>query len=327
MSRRVAGAIGAAALALAGAAAAASALPGPLVTPAWLAAHRAAVTVLDVREDASGFTAEPKFATDPATGRRTLAELGGHIPGALLIDFADLRGDRLIDGRRIPWMLPDAERFQAIMRAAGVPAGRPIVIVTQATVPEDLDTAARAYWSLKYYGDDDLAILDGGMARWLEEGRAVESRRPAGGKAEPGDWAAGAPRTGLMADSGQVAGAAKQGVQLIDARPPAYYFGLTKKPFIAAAGHIGEAKDFPAELHARAVGRSQRFLTPAQYRDILESIGVHPDRPVITYCNTGHMAAGAWFIESELLGDRHAALYDGSMARWAAEGRPVVAVE
>ncbi len=311
MSRRVAGVLGAAALALAGAAAAASALPGPLVTPEWLAAHRAAVTVLDVREDAAG----------------SPAGLGDRIPGSLLVEYSDLRVERLIDGRKIPWMLPDAQHFQAIMRKAGVPAGKPIVIVTPATVPEDLDTAARVYWSLKVYGDDDLAILDGGLARWLAEGRAVETRRSAGGGVAPGDWAAGAPRTEILADSEQVADAAKRGVQLIDARPPAYYFGLAKKPFIAAAGHIGEARDFPAELHARAVDGSQRFLTPAQYRDILESIGVRPDQPVIAYCNTGHMAAGAWFIASELLGDRHAALYDGSMARWAAEGRPVVAAQ
>lgn len=299
-------------------------LPGPLVTPEWLDAHRDQVVVLDVREDPAGFTAEPEFAQDPATNGRSLVELGGHIPGALKIDFSDMRTEKTVEGRRIPWMLPDADQFQALMRAAGVPAGTPIVIVTQATTPEELDTAARAYWSIKYYGDDDLAILDGGMARWLEEGHAVESAVPSGRELPKGDWKAGTPRTAMMADSGQVASASKRGVQLIDARPAAFYYGLQKRPAVAAAGHIGNAFDFPAELHARPVGKSQRFLSVAEYRSIFATIGIQPNRPLIAYCNTGHMAAGAWFITSELLGNRHAALYDGSMLRWAAEGRPVV---
>lgn len=305
--------------------AAAAALPGPLVTPAWLAAHTAGVVVLDVREDPEGFTAQPRFARDPDSGKRRLMQLGGHIPGAHLIEFSSLRADRLIDGRRIHWMLPDAKQFQAVMRAAGVPAGKPIVIVSQGTQPEELDTAARAYWSIKYYGDDQLAILDGGMARWLEEGYPVESAVPVGSRAQAGDWSAGTPRTRLLADSAQVANASRAGAQLIDARPPAFYYGLQKKPVVAAAGHIGGAVDFPPELQTRPVGMSQRFLSAAQYRAILGSMGVKLDKPVIAYCNTGHLASGAWFIVSELLGDHQAAVYDGSMLRWAAEGRPVVA--
>lgn len=306
-------------------------LPGPLVSPEWLEAHRSQVVVLDVREDPSGFTAEPKFSTDAKSGLRSLVALGGHIPGALMIEFSKFRTEKMVDGRKMPYLVPDADQFQTLMRSAGVPKGKPIVIVTQASAPEELDTAARAYWSLKYYGDDNLAILDGGMARWLEEGRAVESAVPAGQEAAQqvvqGDWQTGAPRTRLIADSAQVAKAAEQGVQLIDARPPAYYYGLQKKPVVAAAGHIGSAVDFPAELHARPVGKSQRFLSPSEYRSIFSAMGVQPDKPLIAYCNTGHMASGAWFIASELLGNHDAALYDGSMARWTAEGRPVVAVK
>lgn len=300
-------------------------LPGPLVDPAWLEAHRAQVVVLDVREDPAGFTAEPRFETDPATGRRSLVEPGGHIPGALMIDYAQMRTDRMVGGRRIAGMLPDAKQFEALMRAAGVPAGKPIVIVTQATAPEEVDTAARAYWSIKYYGADELAILDGGMARWLEEGRAVESAGPAAPTVARGDWKAGAPRLGMLADSAQVARAHQDGVQLIDARPAAFFFGLQKRPAVAEAGHIAHAIAFPAELHARPVAGSQRFLSIAQYRFIFRAIGVNPDKPLIAYCNTGHMAAGAWFIASELFGNHDAALYDGSMLMWAAEGRPVVA--
>jgi thiosulfate/3-mercaptopyruvate sulfurtransferase len=140
-----------------------------------------------------------------------------------------------------------------------------------------------------------------------------------------GDWKTGSPRAELIADSNQVAMAIESGVQLIDARPAAYFFGLQKKPTVAVAGHIKGAIDFPAELHARPVGMSQRFLSASEYRSIFSASGVQPEKPLIAYCNTGHMAAGAWFIASELLGNHNAALYDGSLARWTAEGRPMVA--
>lgn len=304
---------------------AAALLPGPLVNPEWLEAHRNEVVVLDVRDDPAGFTSEPRFTLDGASGQRTLAEPGGHVPGALMIEFAKLRTERTVDGRSIPFMLPEARQFEAVMRAAGVPRGKPIVIVTQGTAPEEQDEAARAYWSIKYYGGVELAILDGGMARWLAEGHAVESTLAASGNVPAGDWTAGTPHPEIVADSTQVADALRDGVQLLDARPAAFYFGLQKKPAVAAAGHISGALDFPLELQTAPMGIYQHFLSATQYRSMLAAIGVRADRPIITYCNTGHLAAGAWFIASELLGNPHVALYDGSMLRWAAEGRPVVA--
>lgn len=301
----------------------AAVLPGPVVSPEWVAAHRDAVTILAVHNSASEFSAEPKYTTDPKSGKQTLSEVGGHIPGALLLEFGKTRVERVIDGRKIGGMLPEASQFEATLQAAGVPAGMPIVIVTPGVAPEDLDTAARVYWSIKYYGGTDLAVLDGGLARWLEEGRAVESSAPAG---KAGDWKAGAVRASLVADSAEVAKAAHSKVQLIDARPAAFFYGLQKRPAVAAAGHIAGALDFPAELRTRPVGLSQRFLGKEEYIGLFRSLGISASKPVITYCNTGHMASGAWFVMSEIVGNAHAAVYDGSMLEWAAEQRPVVAI-
>lgn len=153
---------------------AAGVLPGPLVTPEWLSAHRGEVAVLDVREDPDSFLGAPVFETDDA-GRRTLATLAGHIPGALLVEFSKIRTTREIDGRKIGGMVPEAAQFQAYMRSVGVPAGKPLVIVANGEYVEDFDTAARLYWTLRYYGTDEVAILDGGSIRWVEEGREFEA--------------------------------------------------------------------------------------------------------------------------------------------------------
>lgn len=279
----------------------ASVLPGPLVTPEWLAANQSAVTILEIREDPNEYIAS-------------------HIPGSRLVDAAKIRQTRSIDGRNIPAMLPDATTIETLMRSVGVKAQRPLVIVAAGRTVEDFDGAARLYWTLKYYGADELAILDGGYARWVAEGRLTES---AMSEYSVGDWSAGEPRARLLADTKAVMRAPASGVQLVDARPLAFFHGLAKRPVVAAYGHIPGSRVFPTELRAKPEGGAQRYLTVEDYRSILQSLQIDPDRPTITYCNTGHMGAGAWFILSELLGNPAVSLYDGSMAEWADGVRPV----
>ncbi len=302
---------------------AAAGLPGPLVTPEWVSAHLGEVTVLDIREDPESFTAEPVFEADAKTGAKVLSEVGGHVPGARLVDYADARVEREIGGHRIKGMLPDRVAFEALMRAAGIGAGRPVVIASPGATLEDLDTAARLYWSLKFYGEDDVAILDGGTAGWLQAGLAFETAAPA---AVAGDWTASAERRELLADSEDVARALAQGTQVIDARPLPFYLGLQKKPNVAAPGRIAGALNFPPDVRAVPADGGFRFLTPDQYRKVFARFGIDTSEPAVTYCNTGHLASGAWFVLSELLGNREVRLYDGSMTQWTAEGRPVVAL-
>ena len=110
-------------LASASMAQAAVTLPGPLVTPQWLNQHRSEVNIVAVRANPASFTAAPTFSTHD--GKKTLARFGGHIPGAMLLDFGKARVPRMVDGRQIKWLLPDRADFQKLMREVGVKAGRP----------------------------------------------------------------------------------------------------------------------------------------------------------------------------------------------------------
>ena len=69
-----------------------------------------------------------------------------------------------------------------------------------------------------------------------------------------------------------------------------------------------------------------RMLPAATYRDVFKASGVDPQGPAITYCNTGHLASGAWFVMSEVLGNKQTKLYDGSMHEWTLEKRPLQSV-
>lgn len=305
-------------LASASMAQAAVTLPGPLVTPQWLNQHRSEVNIVAVRANPSSFTAAPTFSTHD--GKKALARFGGHIPGAMLLDFGKARVPRMVDGRQIKWLLPDRADFQKLMREVGVKAGRPTVIVPEGIKGADLDMAARVFWSMKVYGDKHLALLNGGTTGWINAGLPVSTAAASSGG---GTWAASKADMRYFASSHDVARSIGK-AQIIDARPMPFYVGLVKKPNVGAAGHIKGAVNLPPNLRSTETGGSARYLTAADYRKIFPHLGIKPGKPSITYCNTGHLASGAWFVMSEVMGNPNVKLYDGSMYEWTTEKRPVV---
>lgn len=297
-------------------------LPGPVVNAQWLASHLDEVTVLDVRSDVDAYTGAPEFDVNEKTGAKTLVTVGGHIPNALLVDFDRTRVDRVIDGRKVQKLLPEQAAFEALMQDVGLTAAKPIVIAANGQTVDEIDMAARLYWSLKVYGEDRIAILDGGDAGWLAAGQALVSDKAATVK---GDWKATAERRELLAEAADVERAVDAKVQLVDARPLPQYAGLTfKKPLVTAGGHVAGARNLPTDVHTKSVGGAQMFLTAAEYRGVMKPQGIDPAAPSISYCNTGHLASGAWFVISEVLGNKSVRLYDGSMHDWTTSGHAVV---
>ena len=159
-------------LGLAARADAAATLPGPLVTPQWLNEHLKDVVVIDIRDDLKSLTVEPKFKVD-AAGKKTLAATGGHIPGAISVDFAKIREARTVDGIKLVAMMPTKELFEKVMQAAGLEKGSAIVIASVGQSIESLDMATRLFFQLKYFGDDNVAVLNGGTNGWIAAGHPV----------------------------------------------------------------------------------------------------------------------------------------------------------
>lgn len=293
-----------------------------MVSAQWLSSHLDEVTVLDVRSDVDAFTGAPEYEVNEKTGAKTLLAVGGHIPMALLVDFDRTRSHRIVNGRTVEKMLPDKAAFEALMQDAGLSTARPIVITANGQTVDEVDMAARLYWSLKVYGEDRIAILDGGDAAWLAAGQALVGDKIPAAK---GGWKATAERRELLAEGADVEKAAASKVQLVDARPLPQYLGLTfKKPLVAAGGHVAGARNLPTDVHTKAAGGAQMFLTTAEYRGVMKLQGIDPGAPTISYCNTGHLASGAWFVISEVLGNKNVKLYDGSMHDWTTSGHPVI---
>lgn len=297
-------------------------LPGPVVDAQWFKEHVTHVSLIDVREDLDSWTTAPEYEKDPKTGKDKLVAAGGHIDGALPLLFKQARVDRTIGDKKIEKMLPDRAYWQNLMQTIGVAKGKPIVITSPGESADEVDAAARVYWTLKFYGADDIALLDGGNAAWIASGLPVSTLTQVVAR---GDWEATAERSALKADINDVSKALNEKTQLVDARPVSQYLGVAvRKPAVLAGGHLAGARNYPTDLRVRQTGIAQMFLKPEEYRQAMQAQQIDPSAPTLTYCNTGHMAAGMWFILSEILGTPGVRLYDGSMHEWTTVGYPVV---
>ena len=147
-------------------ASAAVTLPGPLVTPQWLHGHLKEVTIIDIRDDMKTFSAEPKFEVNKKAGKKNLVETGGHLAGAISVDFDKIREERTVDGVKIKAQLPTAEYFTKVMDNFGLnKADKPLVIVPTGESVDSMDMATRLYFQLRYFGEarTKVAILNGGV--------------------------------------------------------------------------------------------------------------------------------------------------------------------
>lgn len=238
----------------------------------------------------------------------------GHLPGAVYVDLdQDLAGPPGAGGRH---PLPGPARFEAAMRKAGVRSGHPVVCYDDG----DSTIAARLWWSLRYFGHDQVQVLDGGYRGWAAAGQPVTAEQA--GHA-PGDFAADGGHMPVL-DEAEAAALARSGI-LLDARAAERYRGETE-PVDPAAGHIPGALSAPT---AANVGADGRFLVPAALRERFAGLGIaagaagEPRALVVgAYCGSGVTAAHE--VLALQLAGIPAALYVGSWSAWTADpARPV----
>ncbi len=301
-------------------------VPGPLVDPDWLAKHQNEVVILDVRKDIKSFTAKPKkggkIAGMQSCGAKKGAgiQVAGHIPGAILVNFKNVRAKRTEDGVDLIKLVPTKEEMEQLMRSHGVNDGDAVVIAMKGAGSKDVTFGTRLYWQMKYWGHDNVAILDGGTAAWAAAGYPLSRDKS---KPQPGNWVARGPNTSILATTADVEKAIKDGTQLIDGRTEDFYLGSTyKKAYVYAPGHIPGAKNFPHPLLVK--GEVAATFEPAdKLAKLMKAKGIDPKAPSITYCDSGHLSTGHWFVLHELMGNQQARLYDGSMHEWTKRKKPV----
>lgn len=277
--------------------------PEALVSTEWLAAHLDApdVRVVDASFKLPGVT--PTAAEDYRQR---------HIRGAVFFDIDDIADER----NPLPHMLPSAEKFAQRMRRLGIGDGHKVIVYDGT----GLNSAGRAWWMLRIFGHRDVAILDGGLPKWLAEGRPVTDEVPA-------------PRerhftarldTTLLRDKRQlIDNLNSRREQVLDARAKGRFEGAIPEPRAGLrSGHIPGSLNLPYE---ELVDPRTRTLLPAEAleRRFLAA-GLRRDKPIVTSCGSG-VTACALAFGLHLIGWPDAAIYDGSWSEWGQPGEHPVA--
>ncbi|NCO20440.1 MAG: 3-mercaptopyruvate sulfurtransferase [Rhodobacterales bacterium] len=267
--------------------------PTTLVSTEWLGRH---LKDPDLRIlDASWYL--------PEMGRDGKVEYDtAHIPGARFVSAEDVSDA----SAGLPNTVPPVEKFVSRMRRMGVGDGHQVVIYDGA----GLFSAARLWWLFRLMGKTDVAVLDGGFAKWQTEQRPVEDLSPV-----LRDRHITVTRQNhLLRDVTEVAAASKLGEhQIVDARAAERFAGVAPEPRPGLrAGHIPGSRNLPYKMLLNADGTMK---APDALRAAFAAAGVDLARPIITTCGSG-VTAAILSLALELLGHRDHGLYDGSWAEW-----------
>lgn len=269
-----------------------------LVSTEWLAAQLEAsdLRVLDATKLMPGASGDPRADYE-----------AGHIPGAVFMDLAEFTDQTA----PVENTLPPAEKFASRMQDLGVGDGSRVVIYDDSPIA----SATRAWFMLTLFGANNVALLDGGLAKWKAEGRPLEK-------------GVNTPRTRhftrwhdpkRVRDKDQILANVKAGTeteQVVDARGAGRFAGTEPEPRPGmASGHIPGARNVPVNS---LFNPDRTWKSPAELRTLFEDAGVDLNRPVVTSCGSG-MTACALIFALHLLGDDNTALYDGSWSEWGAD--------
>jgi thiosulfate/3-mercaptopyruvate sulfurtransferase len=282
--------------------------PEALVTADWLAQHLedGNVIILDASYKQPGVS--------PTAREDYEAE---HIMGAGFFDIDDVAAP---DTGPLPHMIPSLERFAEKMSYYGIDnpyrGGQTRVVVYDT---HGLSSAARAWWLLRLYGHDNVAVLDGGFPKWKTEGHPVV------------DWGFGTLygyfvprfRPELLRDKATVlANIDTRQEQLVDARSAGRFDGSAEETWPGRRrGHIPGSRNLPFDQVTDPVTRQMK--SAERLRALFDAAGVTFDRPVVASCGSGVTACALAFA-AYLIGHENVAVYDGSWSEWGLPDGPPI---
>jgi thiosulfate/3-mercaptopyruvate sulfurtransferase len=277
--------------------------PDALVSTEWLADHLEAPDIRIV--DGSFYL--------PAQKRNPRAEYDSqHIPGAVFFDI-----DEIADTTSsLPHMLPSPEKFSARVRKLGLGDGNKLVIYD--TTP--MTGAARVWWMFRAMGHKDVAILDGGLPKWMAEGRPVTDDPPLPRNRH---FTARLDNTLVRSldDVKELIQSKRE--QIVDARAAARFRGEAPEPRAGLrSGHMPGAFNLP--YNDLIDPKTGTMLPSEQIADRIAGSGIDPTKKVTASCGSG-VTACVVALGLYLIGAPHAAVYDGSWTEWGGrDDTPIV---
>lgn len=282
----------------------------PLVDVEWVKANigKPGIVFLDVRGKLAG-----KSKAD---------YLAGHIPGAVYTDYLK-DGWRFKDENGVAGQLSPVPKLEKLIGGLGIDNGTHVVIVPNGAKPLDIGTGTRIYWTFKVLGHDNVSLLDGGMNAYLA---ATDEKTKAPANPLATDDVKPTPalftaklRTEMLTTKAEVQEAMSTGATLVDNRPSDQFLGINKHKLAKRLGTIPNAINLPESWLTKNGGGS--FRSTSELSNLYSAAKVSTTGKQINFCNTGHWASLGWFVSHELMGNKDAKMYDGSMLEWSADNK------
>jgi len=269
-----------------------------VVSAKWLADNLGSVVVVDV--------SSPKIYTK------------AHIPGSVNIPKkAFFKGH----AGSIKALLDTPEQVQMLFRNAGISNDSTVIFVGHVKKAKKFTDMTRGAWTAYVYGLKNVGILDGGIEAWVSAGNKLTSKKTMVAK---GNFTPKSFDRSSVASLVDVKGAlVNKAPQIVDAREMKHFVGKDKDKRLKRHGHIPGAKKVSAYLFAKKDGKVFKLVSPAEAKKMFADAGVSVDKPIILYCNTGHLATGTWFVGKFLAGAKNIADFDGSMYQYSRTSLPV----
>lgn len=261
----------------------------------WLAEHLSdpEIQILDARMAPAG-----QEHLDVASDYRR-----AHLPGAVFFDIEALSDHT----SPLPHMMPRPEAFAVAMRELGVSSDKHLVVYDEG----NLFSAPRAWWMLRNFGVENVSILAGGLQRWQQEGRPVESGDVS---LEEGDFEAKLNPDAVKRLTDVLLASHEGSAQIIDARPTARFNAQADEPRPGLQrGHIPGALNVPWT----EVVHNGELKDNATLHDLFFQRGVDFERPIIASCGSG-VTAAVLVLALTTLDVHGVALYDGAWSEWGA---------
>ncbi len=259
-----------------------------LVSTQWVADNLDKVRLIEVDVDTTQYEA-------------------AHIPGAAAFNWQTQLQDQVARD------ILSKEDFAALLGQAGVSNDTHVILYGD----NNNWFAAYAFWQFKYYGHENVSLMNGGRKKWLDEGRPVTTDVP---KYAPTSYTVKSINAELRADRDYIkARLGKAGFGLVDVRSPAEYVGdIIAPPGMTETaqrpGHIPGASNIP---WSQAVAEDGTFKSAEQLRELYGNKGISDSNDeIVAYCRIGERSSHSWFALTYILGYKNVRNYDGSWTEW-----------
>jgi thiosulfate/3-mercaptopyruvate sulfurtransferase len=231
----------------------------------------------------------------------------GHIPNSVLFDWKKDINDPLTRN------ILSRDDCLTLLQKAGINDSTTLILYG------DFNNwfAAFAFWVFEYYGMKNTKIMNGGRKKWLEEDRPISKEIPS---FPMGNFKPTGPNPALRAFLSQV----RESLELdktkrIDVRSPQEFTGEITAPAEYPTEHAQRGGHIPGAVNipwAKAVNDDGTFKSADELTKLYQTVGITPEKEIITYCRIGERSSHTWFVLKHLLGYPDVKNYDGSWTEW-----------